>query len=278
MVDLHAAPGAQNKYDHSGTPTGDSHFWEGRNPEATSRVLQAIALQIHDKVNIVGLSLMNEPDNSDRLQGWYESTITSIRGTLADAAGDGPPPSLFPIFVDDARDPNWYSKIVGKREDFVVMDRHIYRCFTEADKQKSGEEHAELIRGHTKDDLVKWHKAAHGNVIVGEWSAGLGPEGMPHGANAGEQDRQRRVFVQAQRAVYAENCPGNFFWTYKKGQGWDAGWSARDASRAAILPEWVGGPRGEFNGADDDQREDLLRQAIGELVDISILLLCHYSS
>lgn len=217
MLDLHAAPGAQNKYDHSGTPSGDSHFWEGDNPEVAVRVLQAIAVQLADKINVVGLSLMNEPDNNDRVQGWYESTITSIRGALADAAGQGPPPSQFPIYIDDARDPNWYSKLVGKREDFVVMDRHVYRCFTQQDKEKSGEQQAEDIRGHTKEDLKKWHQNAHGSLIIGEWSAGLDPKGMPHGANAGEQDRQRRVFVQAQREVYSETIPGNFFWTYKKG-------------------------------------------------------------
>jgi len=231
------------------------------------RVLQAVALQVINKVNVVGLGLMNEPDNNDQLQGWYESTITSIRGSLADADGQGPPPSEFPIYIDDARDPNWYSQFVGKREDFVAMDRHIYRCFTPKDKEKSGEQQAEDIRGHTRDELRKYHHSAHGNIIIGEWSAGLSPEGMPHGANAGEQDRQRRVFVKAQREVFNENCAGQFFWCYKKGSGWDAGWSSRDASRAAILPEWVGGIRGELNEATDDAREDLLKQAAERHID-----------
>lgn len=226
-------------------------------------MLEAIALEVNEKVNVVGINLMNEPDNSDRLQGWYESTITSIRGTLAEKAGGGPPPSQLPIYIDDARDPNWYSKLVGKREDFVVMDRHIYRCFTQKDKEKSGVEQADDIRGHTREDLRKWHKAAHGNIIIGEWSAGLDPQGMPHGADSGEKDRQRRVFVQAQREVYSENAAGNFFWCYKKEKGWDAGWSSRDASRAAILPEWVGGANGDFKDSSEDSREDLLKQAIG---------------
>ncbi|KAF8313071.1 glycoside hydrolase [Clavulina sp. PMI_390] len=261
LIDLHAAPGAQNKWDHSGTPSGQVHFWEGSNPEATSRVLQALAVALNDKKNVVGLNLMNEPDNSNSLQGWYESTITSVRGAISERAGDGPPASQFPIYISDAWDGNWYSKIVGKREDFVVLDHHYYRCFTPQDKKQSGEQLAEDTKRNKKEELRRWHIAAHGNFIIGEWSAGLDPQGMPHGANAGEQDRQRRVFVKAQREVYDEMCAGQFFWTYKKGQGWDAGWSARNAAQAAILPEWVAGPRGEFNDANDDEREDLLRQA-----------------
>jgi glucan 1,3-beta-glucosidase len=282
LVDFHAAPGAQNKYDHSGTPSNQCHFWEGNNPEATVRVLQAIALEIHNKVNIVGLGLMNEPDNNDQLQGWYESAMVSVRGALSSRVGDGPPPSDFPIFIDDARDPNWYSQLVGKQDDFVVMDRHIYRCFTPHDKQLSGEQHAAAIRGQARAELKKLHVNAHGNVIIGEWSAGLNPEGMPHGADAGEQDRQRRVFVQAQREVFNENCPGYFFWTYKKERGWDAGWSSRDASTAAILPEWVGGPRGPFDRVDDEERESLLKKATGwficaalELGCLIVLCYCH---
>lgn len=264
--DVHAAPGAQNKYDHSGTPSDECHFWQGDNPEVAVRVLQAIALEIHDKVNIVGLSLMNEPDNNNQLQGWYESTIVSLRGALSDRGGYGPPPSDFPIFIDDARDPNWYSQIVGKRDDFVVVDRHVYRCFTAHDKQLTGEQQAADIRGHARDELKKHHVNAHGNIIIGEWSAALSPEGMPPGADAGEQDRQRRIFVQAQREVFNDNCAGQFFWTYKKERGWDAGWSSRDASTAAILPEWVGGPRGPFNRVYEEERESLLKKAIGQFV------------
>lgn len=262
--DLHAAPGAQNKYDHSGTPGGHCNFWTPSNTAATVRVLQALALALHPIPNVIGLQLMNEPDNENGLQSWYESTIASIRGVLSAAyannSGDDLPPATeFPVFIDDARDPSWYSQWVGRRDDFVIMDRHIYRCFTSQDSHQSGEEHAAGIRASTHGELQKFSDIAHGSVIVGEWSAGLGNEGMPNGSNAGEQDRQRRVFVQAQREVFNKTCAGQFFWCYKKGQGWDAGWSARDASLAAILPEWVGGPAVQLRG--DDEKESAMEKA-----------------
>jgi aryl-phospho-beta-D-glucosidase BglC (GH1 family) len=79
-------------------------------------------------------------------------------------------------------------------------------------------------------------------MIVGEWSAGLNPASL-RSNEAGEQDRQRRVWAQAQIDAYETSCGGWFFWTWKKSTGWDAGWSAKDATLAAILPSWVGGRR-----------------------------------
>lgn len=263
--DLHAAPGAQNNYDHSGTPKNQRHFWEGANAETTIRVLSTLARAVHHVPNVIGLSLMNEPDNSDRLQGWYEAAIQRIREAL-------PPASDFPLYIDDARDPNWYSQWVGKRDDFVVMDRHIYRCFTPQDTQKSGDQHAEGIRHGTKGELERFAKQAKGQVIIGEYSAGLAPSstGADRGADAGEQDRQRRVFVQAEREVFIATVGGQFFWTYKKETGWDAGWDVRNAMRAAIVPEWLGGHRrpNEFRELVDDIREHALGLALSEYLSL----------
>lgn len=56
----------------------------------------------------------------------------------------------------------------------------------------------------------------------------------------GEKDAQRRAFVHAQLEIFESHAAGYWFWTYKKGEGWDAGWSATNASQAEILPGWVG--------------------------------------
>jgi len=77
---------------------------------------------------------------------------------------------------------------------------------------------------------------------VGEFSAALG--GQPPGSDSGEQDRQRRVFAQAEIKLFEETCGGWFFWTLKKEQGWDAGWSLKDATQAEIMPAYVGKKKG----------------------------------
>lgn len=152
--------------------------------------------------------------------------------------------------ASDAWDAGWYSKLVGERPDFVVLDHHLYRCFTPGDAAQSGDEHAAALRNSSP--LPPLSSAARGSLIIGEWSAALSPGSLRSG-EAGEQDRQRRVWAHAQLEAYESACAGWFFWTWKKGTGWDAGWSAKDATTAEILPRWVGGKRkSEIRGIPSD--------------------------
>lgn len=79
----------------------------------------------------------------------------------------------------------------------------------------------------------------HGNLIIGEFSAALNPASLRSG-DAGEQDRQRRVFVRAELDEFERHCAGWFFWTYRKDTGWDAGWCLKDTVVAEITPNWYG--------------------------------------
>ncbi|KAF8342202.1 putative cytoplasm protein [Cantharellus anzutake] len=259
LVDLHAAPGAQNKDPHAGTGTGQVHFWEPHNQSATVRALRVLAAALSPIPNVVGLELLNEPANNDSLQGWYEDTIRAIRSALPPRHADE-----FPIYVGDAWDPNWYASWTGQRHDFVVLDHHVYRCFTPEDLKLTGDQHAHNIQTDTRGWFTSLSSKAKGNFVIGEWSGALGPSsvGLP-GADAGEQDRQRRVFVRAQSEVFDATSAGSFFWTYKKGQGWDAGWSARDSRLADILPHWRGGvKRGIGRGKiTDNEKQEALRKA-----------------
>ncbi|CAE6462125.1 unnamed protein product [Rhizoctonia solani] len=210
LIDLHAAPGAQNRDAHSGTGTGEVRMWTRTNLSRTVHALQVLTAQLASRPNVVGIELVNEPANNNQVQKC------------------------------DAWDAPWYSKIVGARPDFVVLDHHLYRCFTPGDASMSGDEHATALRNSAP--LVSLSAAARGNLIVGEWSAALNPASL-RSNEAGEQDRQRRVWARAQLDAYEASCGGWFFWTWKKGTGWDAGWCAKDATLAAILPPWVGGRR-----------------------------------
>jgi glucan 1,3-beta-glucosidase len=93
-------------------------------------------------------------------------------------------------------------------------------------------------------------------MIIGEFSASLDPHSFPPNCDDTEKDRHRRVFLRAQLDLYEEFCAGWFFWTLKKGNGWDAGWSAKDSMTAEILPRWVGGKvkRQDLGGVSQEQR------------------------
>jgi len=206
-------------------------MWKSKtNLSRTLLALQVLTTQLAPRPNVVGIELINEPANNDRLGGWYEDTLAALRRISPD----------LPFYISDAWDAGWYSKVVGERPDFVVLDHHLYRCFTPGDAAMSGDEHAATIRNSSP--LPPLASAARGSLIIGEWSAALNPSSL-RSNESGEQDRQRRAWAQAQLEAYEAACAGWFFWTWKKGTGWDAGWSARDATTAEILPRWVGGRR-----------------------------------
>ena len=120
----------------------------------------------------------------------------------------------------------------------MVLDHHLYRAFDDGDRALAGEQHAQKIRQEFSDPFTGQCQAAQGCLVVAEWSAGLDDwgKGMPDG----ERDRNKREFVKAQLELFEKCTAGWWFWTYKKGDGWDAGWSSKDAMRAEVLPAWVG--------------------------------------
>ncbi|KAG8905061.1 Glucan 1,3-beta-glucosidase 3 [Tulasnella sp. 403] len=252
LIDLHAAAGAQNCDPHSGTSTGRVYLWESpANLESTSIALQFLVRNLSPIPNCVGLELLNEPSNSDKLRAWYESTLACLRRISPD----------FPIYLSDAWDLPYYSKFVGDRPDFVVADHHVYRSFTEDDQAKSGDQHTELIRTSTAPLLEEMLKNARGNLIIGEWSAALHANSL-RSDDDGEQDRQRRAFAQAQLECFEAHTAGYFFWTYRKESGWDAGWSMRNATRAEILPSFYGKKRQLRIVRDENKKAELMDKAL----------------
>ncbi|KAI5122109.1 hypothetical protein M0805_002231 [Coniferiporia weirii] len=229
LIDLHAAPGKQNADAHSGQ-TGPVRFFERENMARTQHVLCVLARELQAKENIVGLQLLNEPQGHLALAGWYTATLDKLRGI----------DPYLPLYIHDAWDTHKYASLAGRRaeSDFVVVDHHLYRCFTGADHKLSGDEHAGVLQAHMAGELAARAGECRGSLVIAEFSAALNPASLRSG-EAGEQDRQRRVFARAELEIFERHCAGWFFWTYKKG-GWDAGWSLRDTVLAEIMPKWHG--------------------------------------
>ncbi|KAF9218682.1 glycoside hydrolase [Gyrodon lividus] len=78
---------------------------------------------------------------------------------------------------------------------------------------------------------------AGGGLVVGEWSGALNP-GSLHGPINEHEERKR--YIAAQLNLFERHCAGWFFWTYKKQQPGDQGWSFRDAVEADVFPNFVG--------------------------------------
>ncbi|WRT65648.1 uncharacterized protein IL334_002593 [Kwoniella shivajii] len=240
LIDLHGVAGAQNPDAHAGLSIGKVGLWDKHsNLASTSLSLRFLASELSNVPHIVGLELLNEPANNPKLQSWYKSTIDEIRSIVS---------SDFPIYISDAWDTNHYAQFVGSRNDFVVLDHHLYRCFTNDDKSKSGSTHANEIKSSFQNTFKGQSENAKGNIVIGEWSSSLDNSSLQ--GNDQQKDAQRREFTHAQLDLFESHSAGYWYWTYKKGEGWDAGWSAKDASRAEILPNWVGGK--QFKGPPPD--------------------------
>ncbi|EJC98279.1 glycoside hydrolase [Fomitiporia mediterranea MF3/22] len=229
LIDLHAAAGKQNADAHSGQ-TGSVHFFERKNMIRTQHALWVLARELHEKNNVVGIQLLNEPQDHHALAEWYTTTLDELRRIA---------PTL-PLYIHDAWDTDKYAAFAGARaeSDFVVVDHHLYRCFTSSDQALSGDEHANVLRTHMDGELAARASACRGNIVIAEFSAALNPASL-RSDEAGEQDRQRRVFARAELGIFERHCAGWYFWTYKK-DSWDAGWSLRDTIVAEIMPSWFG--------------------------------------
>ena len=112
----------------------------------TQHVLWVLARELHSRENVVGLQLLNEPQPHHSLEEWYSSTIDEIRRVA---------PTL-PLYIHDAWDTAKYASFVGRRaeSDFVVVDHHLYRCFTSSDQTLSGDEHARALHANMNGELA----------------------------------------------------------------------------------------------------------------------------
>ncbi|KAF8074494.1 glycoside hydrolase superfamily [Lyophyllum atratum] len=245
LIDLHAAPGKQNSDSHAGTSEPAKFFSDKRSRKHTIDVLCILLkaltshAQSHDPplTNIIGIELLNEPHPSSDsdLRGWYASAIEALRDIS---------PTM-PLYLGECWRTDQYTSFVEKlppslTQSPIVLDHHLYRCFTSDDNKTPAPEHTRQLSDpscHTPQTLARASEKLGrkgGGLIVGEWSGALNP-----GSLTGAPEEQG-AYVRAQLGLYEKFCAGWFFWTYKKQWGGDTGWSLRDAVGAGVFPDRVG--------------------------------------
>jgi glucan 1,3-beta-glucosidase len=240
---------------HSGLSDGKVRFWNAKaNLRSTSLALRFLASYLSPIPHVVGLELLNEPAYDDKLWGWYDTTISEIRSVAG---------SSLPLVISDSWRTDDFAGYVGGKNQGLVLDHHLYRCFT-AEDRIMGEAHAQKLRNEFIHSFTNQAAKANGSVIVGEFSAALNPGSFPDGMSDGDKDHQKRLFLRAEIDVMECCCAGWYFWSLKKEEGWDCGWSAKDAATAEILPAWVGGRKLRHDLSGDWGREACAKQAYGD--------------
>lgn len=240
LIDLHGVPGGQNGEGHSGLSNGKAGFWHGmqtgRLHKATIEILVGLASSVAQFDNVVGLELMNEPENDSELQGFYQKAIKAIR-TSSD-----PRAQNLPLYVGDAWNTGHYATWLGDHanaENFLVLDHHLYRCFTPKDHSTPAEQHAQNLdpqqNGRTAQWLAKMSGKCDGSIVIGEWSGALNPGSFKNSQIQSHREGQK-LFAQAQWRAFEEYTGGYYFWTLKKEGGPDPGWCMYTAVEKGVLP------------------------------------------
>jgi glucan 1,3-beta-glucosidase len=170
LLDLHAAPGAQNDADHSGSgaPHKGDHWLKSRDDQlATIDSLEQFAKKYGHHSQLWGLQLLNEPTPGRwglRLAWFYRHAYDAVINYLR--------PGTYVVFSDGYK-PWFLTNTFGwlRRRGYpVIMDVHLYYCFDSEAKRKKLDWYFRLA-GYSRwlIGLLKWQQP----VMIGEWSGAL---------------------------------------------------------------------------------------------------------
>jgi aryl-phospho-beta-D-glucosidase BglC (GH1 family) len=211
--------------------------------------------------NFIGIELLNEPHpgSDTALQLWYATTIQKLRSIDA----------TVPLYLGECWRLDTYADWLVKTkinpgQGLTIFDHHLYRCFTSSDITTSASAHSKALDPEASGDTARHFSSVSeklgrvgSGLVIGEWSGALNP-GSLHGSTSGGW-KETKQYIAAQLRLYDQTCAGWFFWTFKKQQPGDSGWSLRDAIGAGTFPDRVGVKLATPEGGVDINAEEIFK-------------------
>ncbi len=231
LLDLHGAPGSQNGFDHSGRAGNLGWHTSTQNVDHTIRIIENLASFVKKYDNLIALELLNEPRwdvPMDILKKYYEDAYTAARKQLS-------PETVSIVIHDGFRATEWAGFMPPAKYSNVILDTHLYQCYTEEDRKNDANAHVHISAIDLRKQLDKMQKEAL-PAIVGEWSCSLDPHSLT-GLTGFARDAAIRAYADAQLLSY-ETTRGWFYWTYKIADG--GTWSFRDCVKRGWMPDKYG--------------------------------------
>lgn len=224
LIDLHGLPSGANSSDHSGEKNGgNADFWN--NSQYQLQIIDSLKwtvknLQKFD--NICGIQIVNEANfanNNSKQVRYYSGAINGIRSI------DG----SIPIVISDGWWTNqWVDWVQSNQNDSesigVVIDHHVYRCFSDDDKCKAPQK---IIDDLQNDVLTNLSNNGQGvDLMVGEYSCVLDGDSWNRDNAQSKLDELVVKYGNCQIEIFKQRgLYGNYFWTYKfqsgNGGEWD---------------------------------------------------------
>jgi glucan 1,3-beta-glucosidase len=231
LLDLHGAPGSQNGFDHSGRAGNLGWHANKQNVDHTVRIIENLAAYCKKFDNLIALELLNEPRwdvPMDILKKYYEDAYAAARKHLS-------ADSVSIVIHDGFRSREWAGYMPAARYPNVILDTHLYQCYTDEDRKRDAAEHIHISAVDLRKQLADVQREAL-PAIVGEWSCSLDPHSLT-GLSGFSLDTAIRAYADAQLLTY-ETTRGWFYWTYKIADG--GTWSFRDCVKRGWMPDKYG--------------------------------------
>ena len=223
LLDLHAAPGSQNGWDHSGR-SGALEWPRPDNVRASLRSLEIMAERYGRHPNLWGIECLNEPLWSvplDVLKPFYQDAYKRLRPHL--------PLDRAVVFHDGFRPFDWQNFMQAPEYENVVLDTHIYQAYTDEDRKRTPQQHIQrALERPAELDKIK----AQAWTMVGEWSTAIAWDAVKNLPPLAHE-ATKRGYAAAQILSY-EGTHAWFYWSLKHENGGD--WSLQDSVRRGILP------------------------------------------
>lgn len=226
LLDLHALPRGANTGDHSGEKLSSAGFWnDSRSISLASEALKYMAQALAPFDNVSGIQIVNEStfDNEARHQKrYYTSAINAIRSVNVD----------IPIVISDGWWADQWVRWVNEHGSAllgVVIDDHVYRCFSDDDKSKSADQ---LTQG--LDSTVLMGLSGPSDFIIGEYSCVL--DGQTWSKTQGSRDDHVRQYGQKEVAIFKQRTAGYYFWCFKFEHGDGGEWGFKPMVDRGFIP------------------------------------------
>ena len=227
LLDLHGAPGSQNGWDHSGK-SGELGWHKSKeNIALTLDAIDQLSERYASRLNLVGVELLNEPRWDvplDILKRYYTDGYQRVRRHTKNE-------NVAVVIHDGFRPMDWAGFLGGPEYKNVILDTHMYQCYTDEDRKRDGAASIAFAAGGRRSQIDEMKKGQP-QIIVGEWSTALDPKSYG-GASPFERDTIKRGYGAAQVTSY-EASNGWFYWTYKMEHPSD--WSFRENVERGWLP------------------------------------------
>ena len=222
IIDLHALPGSQNGFDHSGRIGKVEWFHSIENRNKSIDALEQIALRYKHSQNLWGLQLINEPQVGlfhFKLRAYYRRAYQRLSAILEPHTR---------IIFSDAFSPRLFSGWLPSSPTQSVMDVHKYHMTTLLAQRFSMTWYYRRLRRFAP--LLR-RLSGRQPIIIGEWSGAL-RQSAYNRISTDQHAQLTREYIERQLQTF-DDVAGWFYWSYKTEQ--PGVWDFRSQVDAGII-------------------------------------------